>query len=246
MQTKLENIFLCSVQKTGSKWFKKIFSDVRLNKYTNLNVFPQHDYEYTEGFRKFPKYSLVPGLYISYQHYMLIEKPKNYKTIYIYRDPRNIVVSWFYSMLKTHYPRSGVNEVRERLELMSKEDGLLYSIQFLNEKFSFIRSWIELGKDDPNVYFVRFEEFSEDPLKHFINLLDFCNIEIPLSILKEILNEYSKDEMRKADLKLRKDKSESHYRMEKTNYASEFLDIHYQMFYNSTGNLIEVLGYDNN
>lgn len=241
----IDNIYFATVQKSGSQWIRKLFKDKRIKKYTHLRLFPQHLYEYGDFYRKFPLYTYVPGLYISYQAYdLFIDKPQNYKTIYIYRDPRNIVVSWYYSMLKTHTPIKGVIDIRRKLKNLSKHDGLLYCISFLNEKFTYMRSWIELGKNDPNVLFIKFEELMNDNFTYVKKIFDFCKISISEEELKLILKDYTKIKLREADLLKQEDKTESHYRKHSSSHVDEFSEEHYKLFYETTGNLINVLGYE--
>jgi hypothetical protein len=97
-----QNIYHASVQKTGSHWVKSIFSDPRIRRYTHLHSYPGHRYEWTEFHTRFPKYHFVPGLFISYGSYEEIRKPEHYKTFYIIRDPRDIVVSGYCSIRVPH------------------------------------------------------------------------------------------------------------------------------------------------
>ncbi|MHB1828457.1 MAG: sulfotransferase domain-containing protein [Steroidobacteraceae bacterium] len=239
----IDNLYLATVQKCGSQWVSAIFNDRRMRAHTGLVRMPQRYYEYGEHVSRFPRGFFVPGLYVSYQTFEnFIEKPENYRVVYVYRDPRDLVISDYYSTLKTHEDNPAVVRLRTRLKSMSKEDGIKYMIKY-NDKFSVLRSWVELGTVDKKIMFVKFEELTEEPVASFRKILAHCDVEMSDETLMDILQEYTKDRMRKRDLAGRADKSESHYRFQASSHLEEFNDDHYVIFRAVTGNLLEVLGY---
>ena len=239
----IDNLYLATVQKCGSQWVSAIFNDRRMRSHTGLVRMPQRYYEYGEHVRKFPKGFFVPGLYVSYQTFEnFIEKPENYRVVYVYRDPRDLVISDYYSTLKTHEENPAVVQLRMRLQNMSKEDGIKYMIKY-NDKFTVMRSWVELGAKDKRIMFVKFEEITGDPVSYFKKILAHCEVAMCDDTLMEILEDYTKDRMRRRDLARRADKTESHYRAQASSHLGEFSDDHYALFRAVTGNLVEVLGY---
>lgn len=242
-RNRLDNLYFATVQKAGSQWMSAIFNDPRMKAVTGLARMPQRNYEYGEHIRKFPKGFFVPGLYVSYQMFQNgIAKPKRYKVVYIYRDPRDLVVSDYYSKLKTHEENPAVIRARTELASMSKEDGISYVMRWY-DKFSFMRSWVELGHKDPSIMFLKFEDLTANPVEKINLILAHCGIAIDERKLQNILADYTKDNMRTRDLARRTDKSESHYRFKASSYRDEFTTEHYRLFSQITGNLLEVLGY---
>jgi len=240
----LDHLFIAGMQKTGSQWLSQFFDDARIRKYTKLLKYPQHNYDAHEFHTKFPRYTFVPGLYIVYHEYwLLVKKHSNSKTIYIKRDPRDIVVSWYHSMLKTHEISPPIKIIRDDLSRLSLEEGISYCIQFLSYKLNGMRSWTELSGNDKNIHIVKFEDLTTRPNEEFKSIFMFLNIGIPDYLIEEMTTDYSKDRMRQKDLHKRKDTSESHYRTKGSHHSDVFTDEHYAMFYESTGNLVEALGY---
>ena len=64
-----------------------------------------------------------------------------------------------------------------------------------------------------------------------------------LDKFNEILEDYSKENMRKRDLARRKYKSESHYRIQSSNWKDVFTSRHEELFNAINGDLLKVLNY---
>lgn len=240
--TSIDNIYFATIQKAGSQWISAVFSDHRIQKYTNLTTYPQHRYEWDQFHKTFPMYTFVPGLYMSYDLYEEITKSENYKTFYVTRDPRDIVVSWYYSMLESHVPMGKVLKYREILKKLNYDDGIEYCIKTLASKFAGMRTWFY--NHDDNVYICKFENITKYPDEEFQKIFEHCEIDIPKNILKQVLNDYKKEKMRKKDIIQRNFDKTSHYRKKGSTHITAFKDKHYELFYNINGDLLKTLGYE--
>jgi len=238
------NVYFATLHKCGSQWMKEVFSDARVRGITGLEVYPQHHYDINDFHMSFPSRSLVPGLYMDYPLYdVFIDKPKHYKTIFLYRDPRDLVVSWYWSSKETHGLNRGVRINRERLNQMSLDEGLLYAIAYLTPRFAELRSWYEMGGKDKHVKLIKFEELTAYPEDGLKDIFNFLGYEIDDSLINDIVSDYSKNRMREKDMKKTSDSKQSHYRKVGSSHEGMFKDFHYKKFYDVTGNLIDVLGY---
>lgn len=239
----IENLFMGTVQKSGSQWFKSIFSDPRIQAKTGLLTYPQRRYEYTQFKRRFPVGCFVPGLYMSYDLYDEIEKPKNYKTFYVIRDPRDIIVSWYWSMKDTHSLMGKVGKFRATLHSLDFKNGLHYCIDAFHMKLACMRSWA-LNFDDPRVLPVYFEDIVTRPQAVIQDILNFAAVEAGAAEVAAVTQDYTKRKMRERDLQRRVGGSDSHYRSKASRHTDAFDKDHYEHFYRSTGDLVEVLGYE--
>jgi len=238
----IDNLFMATVQKTGSQWFKKVLSDHRIVANTKLLPYPQRRYEYTEFKKRFPKGTFVPGLYMSYDLYEEIIKPEKYKTFYVVRDPRDIICSWYWSMKDTHGLMGKVGKFRDRLNQRNFDEGLHYCIDAFHMKLASMRTW-SLNRNDPNLLIVRFEDIKSNPLKVIKSISDFSGFSMNESLISDVLKSYTKEKLRQKDLQTRPAGSESHYRSKSSDHRLEFKPEHFEHFYNSTGDLVDILGY---
>lgn len=222
---------------------KTVLSDARVRKYTRLAVYPQHRYEYNEFRERFPKYTLIPNLYISHHSFEVIRKPERHRACYIIRDPRNVVVSWYYSMRDTHrLINPQVVAYRERLQNLDYDQGIRYCIEELAVKFAFIRSWLYRA-EDANVLVMKFEDLVASPVEGMQKFMAHCEVTIPEDVLRRILNDYTKEKMRARDLQRRLANTSS-YGMRSTNWWEAISENNLRFFYETTGDLIELMGYE--
>jgi hypothetical protein len=59
----------------------------------------------------FPEYTAAIRLYWDYSCFQHLPKPDNYRTFFVLRDPRDVVVSWYFSIKNTH-PVNGIESIR--------------------------------------------------------------------------------------------------------------------------------------
>jgi hypothetical protein len=199
------NVYHCCVPRTGSQWIRALLRDERVYRYSGLTYhnylarFPDHvdlrrmtERNETEPF---PPGRIASPLYFDYGSFFSIPKPRAYRAFFIARDPRDLVVSWYFSMKRTHKLLGRVPEWREELNRLSKSEGLAYSIRTMDrdaEIFRTLRSWAERGASDPNVLIVSYEDLTgPDAPAAFRQLLEHCDIRLPDSQLKRLLSDHS-------------------------------------------------------
>lgn len=238
----IDNLYFATVQRSGSQWLRQLFSDARLRQHTGLAGFPQHRYEWGEFFKRFPAYTFVPGLYMSYGLYDEIRKPPRYRTLYVIRDPRSIVVSWYWAARDTHSMMGKIPKHRAILKHLNQEAGISYAIREHTTRFADMRTWA-YNSDDRHVTIMRFEELTANTFAAIDALLQECDVVVPPDELAEILSHYTKEKMRNRDLRSRSAGAESHYRKRTSDYRSVFTSEHTRLFRSIAGDLPELLGY---
>ena len=200
------NIFHCCPHKSGSQWIRAIFSDQRIKSLSGLAVCSPHD-KLSKAERKqksvglaidfdseFPKDTIVTPLYINYPSFCAIPKIGEHKAFFVLRDPRDILVSWYFSVRYSHNPMGRIQEFRDEMNKLSLDDGLIFSMERLRraEYFQGLLSWMAVPEAEKDVMIVKFEDLtSSKAYETFQSLFSHCGIDIPSETLEQILVDYS-------------------------------------------------------
>ena len=249
-------MYHCSVYRTGSQWIRRILSDLRVCRYCGLlhefhvrRVFgtaerPDRtltdEFPYTEPF---PERRIVT-LYASYENYVRIPKPENYKTFFVFRDPRDIVVSHYFASRRDAQRLESSDHYRK---LAHPDAGIPFMIDNLNRMglFSSLRSWASLPKDDPSVLLLRFEELiGPRQFEMFKGLFAHCDIAIPDRVLHSVLEAHSFRVLAGGRQPGEEDTA-SHYRKGIAgDWRNHFTDAHVERFKAVSNDLVTLLGYE--
>lgn len=200
----LANIYHCCVHKTGSQWIKAILSDRRVFQSSGLTV-----YTYQERlpggfdsrklherffFESFPSRTIISPLYIHYDCYRSMPKAVKHKTFFVMRDPRDIIVSWYFSVKCSHSLMGEIGRIRKLLNDVSLTEGLIYAVDYLNNigLFSTLNSWINSAEEDRNIEIFRFEDMvGDDQYETFRKLFYHIDVNMRKSEFRKLLNDYS-------------------------------------------------------
>jgi hypothetical protein len=178
--SRFDNIYYCCTQKTASQWIRKILENSLTYRYTGLGVSRYNALGLKEAAinQPFPLRTIVTTLYIDYPTYRSIPKPRSHEAFFVLRDPRDCVVSWYYSMKNTHPTDSHpiISQTRSALQTLDKQAGMRYVIdQFENLGFfAAQRSWT--GKE---VRLFRYEDLAEDSIAFVKALFHHLEIDMP-------------------------------------------------------------------
>lgn len=242
-----ENIYHCCTQKTASQWLRAIFSDPTVLKYTGLNAHPyvRLGLNYASFSQPLPAKTIGVHLYIGYPVYLTIPKPSAYKTFFVLRDPRDIIVSWYFSARFSHTLIDPIPDLRKDLKKIDFHEGMKYIIDRLDEWGSFEaqRSWINADEEGGKVRIFRYEDLAGDNLNFLIQLFDYLNILMPED---KLLSLYGRHRFEKHS-GLRKQGVEdrySHYRKGVSGDWRNYFDSSIENYFRKkTEDLLETLGY---
>lgn len=179
-----DTIYHCCTQKTASQWFKAVFSDFLFYKYTGLEVIPFKKTYYGQKevfFEAVPQHTFVTHLYVDYANYKKIPKPENYKAFFVLRDPRELVVSWYFSALYSHPENKVVNQARKDLKNLDITEGLKYTIEKLDKLglFEAQKTWKQAEGKVQHFRIFRYEDLANNNFNFLMRLFQYLDIEMP-------------------------------------------------------------------
>ena len=242
-----DNIYHCCIQKTASQWFRAIFNDPIFYQYTGLLVYPYNQPGLGQASfdKAFPQKAIATHLYIDYPTYLSIPKPTRYKAFFMQRDPRDIVISFYFSTKYSHSLIAYIPEMRRALEQLNFQEGLKYAIDRLEEMglFQAQKSWVKAFGGERNLQVFNYEDFADDNFIFLKKLLDYLTILIPEEKLIELSEKHQFKGYAKGRIQGEED-IYSHYRKgEPGDWKNHFSEAIMTYFTQVTGNLIEKLGY---
>jgi hypothetical protein len=237
-----DNVYHCTVRKSASQWMKALLSDPIVYRYSGLVLFDRRVQKRSYP-HAVPTGRVVSALFPSYERFKATPKPDNHRAFFVARDPRDIVVSSYYSLRTSHTPMGDIPQQRRALQQKSKKDGLLHIIGHLSETglFSSLRSWA-LAPSSETIALFRYEDLTGERQRPEVErLMRHCGIAIPPDELTALLARYS-------FANLRGDQggggTVSHYRKGKAgDWRNHFDDEISEAFTSATGDLVEILGY---
>ncbi|HXF37674.1 MAG TPA: sulfotransferase domain-containing protein [Actinomycetota bacterium] len=203
-RSELRNVYHCCVHKTGSQWVRKVLADPAVYRVTGLRPYayaprlpPERRNRGYHGLRfdePLPRRTIVSPLYISVEGFRATPKPEPWRAFFVGRDPRDIVVSWYFSALRSHPTASnpGLRRTREQLEAMTEEEGLVFAIRRLAEGglFDALRGWWTAPPE--GVLLVRYEDLiGPEGEEVWGRVLDHCDVALSPAERRELLERYS-------------------------------------------------------
>lgn len=250
------NIFHCCVQKTASQWVRAILQNKRTYKYSGLKVF---NYEERLPDRvdprsltartfdqPFPAGTIVSPIYIDQKGLKGIPKQGAFRAFFVMRDPRDIVVSRYYSFKISHPEIGNISTVRQDLNAMSEEDGLAYTIDQLVKRglFEALRSWAEVSPSDKNLLAVRYEDLTgAEQFQAWQRLFSHCDIRMPDRVVRELLERNSFSALTEGRAQGAEDVNSHLRKGVHGDWKNHFTSAIERKFRETTGSLIEELGY---
>jgi hypothetical protein len=202
--TELRNVYHCCLHKTGSQWIRKILADPDVYQRTGLRTYAYAprlpEASKNRGYRglrfetPFPRNTIVSPLYIDLEGFTAIPKPEPWRGFFVARDPRDIVVSWYFSSAKSHPTRSNpsLQRTRDHLATLSEEEGMIFTIRRLADYglFDALASWAKV--DQEGLLLVRYEDLiGSDADRWWQRLLEQCDVQMEPEERRALLARYS-------------------------------------------------------
>ncbi len=235
------NIYTGSCPESGSQWAKALFDHPIVCHHTGLLTLPQLAY-WRKPLKAFPAGTFVPGMCVSYEQYEAMPKPFGHRMVYVFRDPRDIVVSACGSV-ETHRTVLDAREIRAELDGESMDEAMLWLIGNGEGHLRDMATWVGAEERDPSVKTWRLEDIQADYAAAVTSMLEHCNVRLSTTEFETVLAQTSREALQRKDLDERAAGSESHYRVNRRSYRDVFKPEHYEALEKVVPGLIEQLGY---
>jgi hypothetical protein len=254
IRSREKTIYHCCIQKTASQWFRKVLNDQSIwqsNKlllYSPSENFITEDETVIKKLKNLPNDILISPLYIRFSNFYSMEKPDAYKAFFIARDPRDLLISNYFSLKYSHTPyHPYILEMRKKLNSMSLNDGITKIINLSTKGTKqTLEGWFNQKLD--KIILIKYEDlFGDKQNSIFSNLLKHCDINLSDSKIESILQKYSFKNI--SGRKQGCEDVKHHYRKGIAgDWKNYFIDEHKDLFKKLSGDLLVKCGYekDNN
>jgi hypothetical protein len=197
--------------------------------------------------RPFPLGRIITPLYINFESFARLPKPDEHRAFFVVRDPRDLIVSHYFSSRYSHIDNPGVLDDRARLADLPEKEGIIVCLRFMAERgiFDALRSWAENSDADPRIKVFRFEDLvgAEQP-RWMSELMEHCDIRIPQEKLRAILSRLSFEKLSGGRKRGEEDKFHKYRSGTHGSWKKYFDEDVTHAFEQATGDLTRLLGYD--
>jgi len=243
-------IYHCCVQKTASQWFVRFWTDPLFWEHYNLKHFwPEDNFTVQRSHLKkklnnIPWGRIIAPLYIKRSDFVNMKKSPSYRAVFVARDPRDLVISQYFS-LKYSHPLTDpvINKKRELLNSIPVEEGILELINnFIGPSLETLEGWMNF-KDEAVRIFLFEDLFGDRQLFIFKDLMEHCRINMSEDILSSLLKKHSFKKITGRD---QGDESQNnHYRKGVPgDWKNHFTAEHKNAFKDRFGSILINLGYE--
>lgn len=251
------NIYHCCIQKTGSQWIKSLLSDRLVYKAVKMKTHIPHknflgkkDLQHLQEC-SFPANKIITPLYIGYYDFLKIPKQPEYKSFFVMRDPRDFIISWYFSTKFSHKLNPFIIKEQKVLEKMNDEEAFLYLCKTVFHKnnliFKAVQSWYENAKNNREIAIFRYEDLvGEERGEWFARLMVHLDIGISKENVEHLLEKYSFQRL-SGGRKPGNEDIKSHYRKGVSgDWKNYFNEKHKEIFKKNHGQLLIDLNYEKN
>ncbi|HET9501172.1 MAG TPA: sulfotransferase domain-containing protein [Marmoricola sp.] len=237
----IAHLYAAGSPKAGSQWMKALFDHPVVRAHTGLFTLPQLDYQQNPA-RGFPPGTFVPGLYLSHEEYLQIPHRHPHRLVYMFRDPRDLLVSGYHSTVRTHRKvhLPELERFRDEVRALPFDEGLLRLIRKAAPRLREIETWV--GREGPEVATFRLEEVDAEPRTEVDRMLRHAGVVLTATELEAVLADVSRDALQARDLARRGD-GQSHYRVRRETFRDVFGPEHHAAVAEVVPGLVERLGY---
>ncbi len=131
--------------------------------------------------------------------------------VFVVRDPRDAIVSYYFSLKYSHIDNMNfISERRRKLLSLDRHEGLLYAIKDFNDIIAdYACKWLDYAQTN-SVLILRYEDLVEDAWSFFNSILEYNQVDVPEGLLKDSIGTFTFENL--AGRQPGSENKHSHYR----------------------------------
>lgn len=229
--------------KTASQWVRIVLSDPSVYRYSGLSPFAIDHSAATADTVLATRDVLLSPAYVPFEVLEPVLNPQ-VRAFFVLRDPRDVLVSRYYSRLSAHPLDEHMAQHRNALQVLDKEQGLLHVLESFDPVAHIMRSWATAGANNPFVLLSRYEDLTGPNAAHaWRQVFTHCDIGLPDSKQNALLDRYAFQRMSGGRKPGDEDPVNKYRKGVAGDWRNHFTTAVEQRFLERTGDLIEVTGY---
>jgi len=184
-------LILTSAPRSASTWLEAVFLAVR-ERYA-LGWVPRGDAPYRADLQAggLRDGHIYPGVFLRWDELGLGGQRHPCYVLHVRRDPRDLLVSLYFSMKRSHVPAGILPGWRQRLLALPEEDGLLAIVSahetFMTAWIAILESYLGKGEAD-RCHAVEFVELVGHPYAHLRAYLEAAGLGVDPDWLRDTLD----------------------------------------------------------
>lgn len=236
--------FVISYPKSGNTWMRFLLANVLSDEeidFVNIedkviDIYKRNNKEIEEN---------DEHLDIFKSHSYFRPKFSNNKVVYIVRDPRDVVISYYHYFNKT---KDNKIEFNQFLKMFLKGDFNKFGSWRDN-----VGSWLGAKQNSDNFLLIKYEDLLEDTYREFVKVCEFLNIKFDSKSIKIAIENSSFNNLKKIEEEVENeaeetkntDKNKKFFRKGKSQEWKDFLtESQVKEIENKFGNIMIDLNYD--
>ncbi len=185
-----DDVWLVEFPKSGVTWLTFLIANVNCkmtNRNVNINFYNINDFVPDIHVLRYLKVDLAlyPGYRFIKSHSLY--NPFYYKVIYLIRDPRSVMVSYYNFLVGLRLYSGSISTL-----IRGKKYGIDAWVKHVSE-------WIYDVSPDKRIFFIKYEELLEDTTGCLNNLYCHLGLNVPETILKNAVELSSRDKMKELE-----------------------------------------------
>jgi len=162
--------------KCASTWFEAICQDICRDLRLDFGLFYDASY-FNNDLKSYLLENKADFIAYANADFSHIKDIENMKGFHVVRDPRDIIVSAYFSHRYSHPTHAWPElvEYRKKLEATDTNEGLHLEIDFRAEQFNEMRSWSALA-DNNSILNLKMEDITSRPYEQILSIFRFLGL----------------------------------------------------------------------